>query len=295
MMKLNRRDFIKQGGALSTGLAFSSTFISGFATACEPNEKTMDTIGIQLYTLRDVLPKDPKGVLEKLASFGYKQIESYAGASGIFWGMTNKEFKKYMDDLGMTLVSSHCNIGDGFEQLAAEAGEIGVKYLICPWIGPQDTLDDFRRIADDFNAKGEICRKNGLRFAYHNHAYSFEMLEGKLPQVVMIDNTNPELVDFQLDLYWVVTAGQDPREWLRKYKSRVRLCHVKDRQKGATKPEATCTLGTGSIDYSKILATAESNGMEYYIVEQEHYENTTPLDCARDNITYLQQLKITNN
>ena len=212
----------------------------------------------------------------------------------MFWGMSNTEFKKYMDDLGMVIVSSHCDINKDFEKKAAEAAAIGMKYLICPWMGPQKKIDDFKKIADEFNKRGEICKKNGIRFAYHNHAYSFEPIDGQMGQDVMMSNTDPALVDYEMDIYWVATAGQDAEAWLKKYKNRFRLCHVKDRAKDAkaSDQDATVDLGTGSLDYPKILKTASENGMEYYIVEQEKYEGTTPLKSAEVDATYMKNLKI---
>jgi sugar phosphate isomerase/epimerase len=253
----------------------------------------LKTFGVQLYTLRDDLPKDPMGVLKQLGSFGYKQVESFEGKSGMFWGMTNKEFKAYLDELGMSIVSSHCDFRKDFERKAAEAGEIGMKYLICPYLGPQKSIDAFKKAADDFNKAGEICKKNGLRFAYHNHNYSFNKQEGQLPQDVMMQNSDPALVDFEMDIYWVVSAGADPIEWLKKYPNRFRLCHIKDRAKNAapTNFDASVDLGTGSIDFAKILAEGKKYGFQYHIVEQEKYENTTPLKSAEVDAAYLKSLK----
>ncbi|MFZ9661160.1 MAG: sugar phosphate isomerase/epimerase family protein [Chitinophagaceae bacterium] len=259
-MTQSRRQFIQNAGLLGAGAALSSFSLKylteGFANAA---------YGIQLYTLRDDLPKDPKNVIATLSRFGYKQIESFEGKQGFFWGMTNKEFKKFMDMLGMKMVSTHCDHNKEFERKAGEAGEIGMKYLICPYIGPQKTLDDYKRHADSFNKAGEICKKNGLRFAYHNHGYTFESQEGQFPQDILMKNTDPELVDFEMDIYWVVTAGANPEEWLNKYPNRFRLCHVKDRAKNAplTEHEASVDLGTGSIDFSKILKTGKEKGLKY--------------------------------
>lgn len=288
-MNYKRRDFLKLSGNVAAGLIF-------VPAACKLMGKdestgTLSTFGLQLYTLRDDLPKDPKGVLKKVAAAGYKQIEGYEGPQGLFWGMTNTDFKKYMDDLGMTYISSHCDINKDFEKKAAEAAAIGMKYLICPYKGAQKTLDDYRKIAEDFNLKGDICKKNGIRFAYHNHDYSFKALEGQIPQDVMMGITDPSTVDYEMDIYWVVTAGQDPEAWMKKYKNRFRLCHVKDRTKGATEAADTCTLGQGTIDFAKILKTAKENGMQYYIVEQEKYAGTTPLKAIEDDATYMKALK----
>ncbi len=309
-MSIDRRKFLRSSGLLASGFAFGSFACNGSA-AKEDNTETGDSakndaaniipagtslaaFGLQLYSLRDDLPKDPKGILKQVASFGYKQVESFEGKQGMFWGMSNTDFKKYMDELGLTIVSSHCDINKDFEKKAAQAGEIGMKYLICPYIGAQKTLDDYKKYAETFNKSGEICKKNGLRFAYHNHDYTFKLLEGKMPQDVLMENTNTELVDYQMDIYWVVTPGADPEAWLKKYPNRFRLCHVKDRIKGA-KPEeleASCDVGTGSIDFAKVLKTASENGMQYYIVEQERYDNSTPLKSVETDANYLKKLLI---
>jgi sugar phosphate isomerase/epimerase len=282
------------GTGLAAGAALTPAVYKFLSMENEMEEaKKIKRFGLQLYSVRDDMPKDPKGVLKQVASFGYKQVESYEHDHlGIFWGMSNTDFKSYMDDLGMTIISSHCDIEKDFEKKAAEAAAIGMKYLMCPWKGPQKSIDEFKKFADQFNQKGEICRKNGIRFAYHNHDYSFKMQDGQLPQDVMMQNTDPALVDFEMDIYWVVTGGQDPEEWIKKYPNRFRACHVKDRIKGATEHDATCVLGEGSIDFRKILKTAKSHGMEYYIVEHERYDNTTPLKAAEADAEYMKKIKI---
>lgn len=292
-MQYDRRKFIKITGGITTGLTLSSfTGTSFFDTEMEA--KKIKKFGLQLYTLRDVLPKDPKGVLKQVASFGYKQIESYEGKDGMFWGMGHTEFKQYMDELGMSIISSHCDINKDFEKKAAEAAAIGMKYLICPYKGPQKSLDNFKKFADEFNQKGEICKKNGIRFAYHNHEYSFKPMEGQLPQDVMMNSTDPLLVDFEMDMYWVTAAGEDVEAWLKKYKNRFRLCHVKDRSKTPVMDNSknSVDLGTGSMDFSRLLKTAKANGMDYYIVEQEAYPNGSSLKAAEVSAAYMKKLKI---
>jgi sugar phosphate isomerase/epimerase len=292
-MNNERRKFLKMGSNLVAGIA-----LAPFVNKLIPEETTEEAakhskkFGMQLWTVRTDLAKDPKAILKQLADDGYKQIESFEGSMGIFWGMSNTDFKKYMDDLGMTIISSHCDINKDFEKKAADAAAIGMKYLMCPYKGPQKSLDDFKKFAVEFNQKGEICRKNGIRFAYHNHDYSFKEMEGQLPQDVMMSNTDPSLVDFEMDMYWVVTAGQDPVAWLKKYPNRFRLCHIKDRKKNTTEKDASCILGEGSIDYPVIVKEAKKLGMQYYIVEQERYDNTTPMDSAKADAEYMKKLKI---
>ena len=287
---MKRNEFLKLSGGLAlAGLASKS----GFASFAGGSAK-LKNFGIQLWSVRDDLAKDPKGVLKQLSSYGYKQIESFEGAKGMFWGMSNTEFKAEMDNLGMKIIASHCDINKDFEKKAADAAAIGMKYLICPYKGPQKDLDAFKKFADEFNQKGEICKKNGIRFAYHNHDYSFVTMNGEMGQDVMMKNTDASLVDFELDMYWVVAAGQDIETWLKKYPKRFRLCHVKDRKKEAplTEKDASVVVGTGSINYPKILKTAKKHGMEYYIVEQEKWEGTTPMQAAQADAVYMKTLSI---
>jgi sugar phosphate isomerase/epimerase len=277
-------------GMLASGAALAS--IGCKTSKASSGSGKAKPYGIQLYSVRDDIPKDPKGVLKNLASYGYTQVESFEGAQGMFWGMTNKEFKAYMDSLGMTIISSHCNIAKDFEKKAAEAAEIGMKYLICPFIGPRKTVDEFKKIAEQFNAAGEVCKKNGIRFAYHNHGYSFVPVEGQLQQDVMMQNTDAALVDYEMDIYWVVTAGANPEEWMKKYPNRFTLCHIKDRGKQFDPKEgnASVDLGTGSIDFPAILKTAKATGMQYSIVEQERYDNTTPMKSAEVDAAFMKKL-----
>lgn len=305
-MTHNRRLFLKHTGMLASGIALagigcgsngsgggngdSTEAGTSGTTASKVAEHALAQFGLQLYTIRDVLPNDVKGTLQQVSSYGYKQIEGYEGGMGLWWGMTNKELKTYLDSIGLTMVASHCNVSENLDRKAGEAAEIGMQYLIQPWLGPQKTLDDYKKAADNFNKYGEVCKKNGIRFAYHNHGYSFEELEGQVPQDIFMQNTDPALVDFEMDIYWVVVPGADPVAWLQKYPNRFRLCHVKDRLKNAApgQEDASTEVGAGSIDFKKILRTAEENGMEYYIVEQERYDNGTPLEAAKKSAEYLK-------
>jgi len=293
-MQVKRREFLKTATVLGSGVALTPFANLLGCKAASASKAINENFGLQLYTLRDVLPKDPKDVLTKVASYGYKQIESYEGSQGMFWGMKNTEFKKFMDDLGMKVVSSHCDINKDFDRKAEEAGAIGMNYLICPYLGPQKSIDDFKRYADIFNQRGETCKKNGLRFAYHNHDYGFVPLEGQLPQDVMMQGTDKNLVDYEMDIYWVVTAGQDPIAWFNKYPGRFKLGHVKDRKKGAALSEknASVVLGTGEINFSELLKVAGKQGMDYFIVEQERYDNTTPLEAAKADADYMKNLRV---
>lgn len=287
-MSIKRREFLKTASLLTSGLALSGSVSSLVGCSNTKGSAAINkNFGLQLYTLRDVLPKDPQGVLKQVASFGYKQLEGYEGPQGMFWGMKNTEFKKFIGDLGMQMVSSHCNWNKDFDRKAAEAAEIGMAYLMCPYLGPNKQLDFYKKAADQFNQNGEIAKKAGIRFGYHNHDYSFKPVEGQLPQDVMMQMTNKDTVDYEMDIYWVVAAGQDPKAWFDKYPDRFRACHVKDR-----KGNESVTLGTGNIDYPSILKAGQQKSLRYFIVEQEAYTGTTPIAAAKDDAEYMKKLKV---
>lgn len=290
-MNYKRREFLKIGGSLAATFALAP--VAGKFFADETGGEKLGKFGMQLWTVKNALSKDPQGVLKQLSEDGYKQIESFEGGKGMFWGMTPADFKTYVDGLGMTVVSSHCNdiYKDSFEKKAADAGSIGIKYLISPSESGAKTIDDYKKLADRFNQCGDFCKKNGLQFGYHNHSAIFKPIDGQVPLDILLANTNKDTVTYEMDIYWVVTAKQDPEEWLKKYKGRFHLCHIKDRIKNSTEEDASCNLGDGSIDFPKIVKTAKENGMEYYIVEQERYDNTTEMDCAKADAEYLKKFK----
>jgi sugar phosphate isomerase/epimerase len=288
----NRRLFIRNGGILALSIPFmKGNIISAYDGVSLP------AIGIQLYMVREDMKKDPEGTLKKLGEMGYTQIESFGGDQGIFWGKTNKEFKLIAEKYGLNLVSSHYEgNNEGFEKTASLASEIGMKYLIYPWKGPQKSIDDFKKIAEEFNGYGAICKKHGLRFAYHPHDYPYKKVDGQLPIDVLLDQTDPDLVDYQMDIYYTVTEGLDPEYYIKKYKPRFRLCHIRDVMKvrlpaGSTE-ESACDLGEGIIDYKHLLSTALANGMQYFFVEQSRLFHETALQSAAKNERYLKYLRL---
>ncbi len=284
-MSNNRRDFLRLSAFAAAGMSIPFSGRSTMVDAFAP--KNLPAFGLQLWTVKEDMAKDAKGTLKKIAADGYKQIESFEGSNGMFWGLGHKDFKKYMDELGMKIVSAHCDIQKDFERKAAEAAAIGMKYLICPYKGPQKSIDGFKKFADEFNKSGEICKKNGIRFAYHNHDYSFQSVDGQIPQDVMITNTDKELVDFEMDIYWVVAAGADPIAYFKKYPNRFRLCHVKD-LKRTGKDHESCHLGKGTIDFKSILKAGTDNGLKYYVVEQEAFTGSNPIESAEIDAAYLK-------
>jgi sugar phosphate isomerase/epimerase len=287
----SRRSFIKNIGLLG----LSAPLINP-AELWRPARK-LPALGIQLYMVKEDMEKDTPGTLKKLGEMGYTQIESYGGSKGMFWGMSNTAFQKMANGYGLTLVSSHYNDEPvGFEKQAELAAEIGMKYLICPWKGPQKSIDKFKAFADEFNKKGEICHKHGMRFGYHPHDYPYKKVDGELPIDVLLAGTNSELVDFQMDFYYTVTEGQDPEAYIKKYSPRFKLCHMRDvlrqRLPKDSKEESACDLGQGVINYPQLLSAGLDNGMKYFFVEQSRFDNETPLQSAKVNIDYLKKLRL---
>lgn len=286
---MNRRQFVTKSSQVAALLALFPSV--SCASKMMSSNGIFTDFGIQLWTLRDIINANPKETISQIAKMGFTQIESFEGEKGIFWGMKPAEFKTFLDGEGLKIVGAHCNWKENLAQKAADVASIGGKYLACPWLGPQKTIEEYKQYADAFNKAGEICKKEGITFAYHNHDYSFKELEGQIPQQVMMDLTDPELVKFEMDMYWVVTAGIDPVAYLTKYKNRFKMCHIKDRNKNATEAFDSCTLGKGIIQYPELLKAAKANGMEYFIYEQEKYSTQGVLTDAAASAAYLKQLR----
>ena len=296
----NRRKFIQLSTALGVGAFLPFQFCSPKKereeTAVTPAicaaKGTLTAFGLQLYSVKENMAENAVETIKSIAGYGYKQIEGFDGGKGIFWGMKNTEFKSLTDDLGLDFIASHANTFENLEKQAAEASAIGMKYLICPYVGPQKKMDDFKKFADDFNKMGQVCKDNGLRFAYHNHGYTFMDLEGQVPQDYLLENTDPELVDFEMDIYWVRTAGYDPIQYLEKYPNRFTLGHVKDKDGSIDplEPNGSTLIGTGTLDFPAILRKGMDNGMKYFIVEQERFEGTNPMEAAEKNAKYMNAL-----
>ena len=290
-MSINRRSFMRNSTlAAAAGLSFPLLSKAAQATQFSETAAALP-FGIQLWTVKEDLGANAKDTLAKLSAYGYNQIESFEGPKGMFWGWKHTEFKKYMDDLGMKVISSHCNHLVNFEQKAAEAAEIGLEYLICPWKGPQKSIDGFKKAAEEFNKAGEICQKNGIRFAYHNHDYSFKPIDGLVPQEVMMKESDKALVDFEMDIYWVVAAGEDPIKWFKKYPGRFKLCHVKD-LKQTDKGHESVQIGKGSIDFPAVLKSGIKSGLTRFIIEQEAFTGTNPLESAVADAGYMRGLRV---
>jgi len=288
---MNRRDFVFKSVLLSATIG--TPIVSSARNIFNHRPSLLNNFGIQLYSVKDEMENDPKATLKKLASFGYKNLEGYESNLGLFWGMSNLELKKYLKSLDLKMIASHCNETEDLESFkfkCSQAAEIGMDYLICPWIGGERNKETFQKHAEGFNKCGQIAKTNGIKFAFHNHDYTFKKDKGMFLQDVLMENTDSELVDFEMDIYWVVASGEDPIKWFDKHPNRFKYCHVKDYLK-LEKGHETCTLGKGTIDFQKIISHGSKKGLETFIVEQESFRDTNPLEAAKDNLNYMKRLK----
>lgn len=276
-----RRQFLKHTGALTAG----SVFLSSFDMA----GKKTDNPGIQLYTVRKEMLEDAVGTLKKLAALGIKQIESAASDKGYYYGLKPVEIKKICGDLGMTLRSGHVHLDDKWQQTIEDAVLSGQEYLVCSSMPTNgQTVDNYKKVAGEFNTAGEACKKMNIKFGYHNHDYEFEEENGKVLYDVLLENTDPAFVFMELDLGWVIVPGKDPIAYFNKYPGRFLLWHLKDMD--LAKKHST-EFGKGGLDIKKMFNYSSQSGMKYFFIEQEEYTNT-PFESMEYNMNYLKNMKL---
>ncbi len=248
--------------------------------------------GLSLYTVRNEMGTDPKGTLKKVAETGYKYIEAADYKDGKFYGMTPAEFKAELDKLGMKPLSAHMSMFtlDNADQLIADVKAAGFTFFVAPVppmghfkFNPESRTISMSEELDEINGilalMGEKCKSAGLQFLYHNHGFEFEPnSKGIIPIVYMLENLDPAIVNFQMDLYWVAKAGADPVEYFNKYPGRFKIWHAKDMDaQGRFAP-----VGTGSIPFVNLLKSKKKSGMQYYIVEQDQtFDGMQPLEAIK--------------
>ena len=235
---LNRRTFLHRTGTAVLG-AYAASPLAAFSNPRRPAR--MQPVGVQLYTLLRPLDEDFTGTLETIAEIGYGELElagpypfspqpvkdgwrAMADAMGLtgsgYYGRTPEELRTLLSDLSLTAPSAHIALGTVEENLdgAIEAAQVlGHTYLVCPFLAPErrQSIDDYRRLAEVFNRAGARCQEAGIRFAYHNHCFEFGEMDGHLPYDVLLEATDPDLVQMELDLFWIAVAGFDPVDYFR--------------------------------------------------------------------------------
>ncbi|NIJ51988.1 sugar phosphate isomerase/epimerase family protein [Dyadobacter arcticus] len=289
--KISRKSFIKAGAFALTIPVFSKLSLE---------TKAASKIGLQLYTLRNDISKDLLGTLKKVAAIGYKEVELFGYNDGKFFGKTPKEFKAILGDLGLDPVSGHYGAGvdnktskgtlsNEWQRAVDDAAEIGQKYVNCAYLTEKerDTLDKYKSYVDLFNKSGEVAKKAGLQFGYHNHDFEFKQIDGQIPYDIIAGQTDPKLVKLELDLYWIVKAGLDPVALFKKYPGRFPLWHVKDMDKT---DQSFAEVGTGSIDFAKIFEARKLAGLTHFFVEQDVAKRPAieAIDISFKNVTKMK-------
>ena len=282
---MKRRAFIQ-----NTALAVAGAGLINSAWAAA-GSKYKNKVGLQLYSLRDIINKDSKAVLKMVADAGYKELETYGYNAGTLFGMPIKEYGDYVKSLGMKTVSGHYGIdllAKDWDRTCADAKSLGQEYVVVPWLNKEfySSLDVLKKTCETINKAAQVAKKNDLKMGYHNHAFEFELVEGQIMFDVMLKELDPS-VSMEMDIFWVVNAGHDPIAYFNKYPGRFHQWHVKDMDKSDKNRNAD--VGTGLIDFKPIFAAAKKSGMKHFYIEQETYPNNST-ESIKKSITNLLAL-----
>ena len=248
----------------------------------------LNRIGIQLYTVRRDLSRDVEGTLARLAEIGFREVEFAGYPQG-----TGASLRAILDRHRLTAPSSHVSLQatrTDWERTLDEAATVGQRYIVVAWLdaGERKTIDDWKRIAALFNRAAETAQSWKIRFAYHNHDFEFAAIDGKLGYDVLLGETDPKLVGFEMDLYWITKGGKDPLEYFAKYPGRFPMLHIKDMD--ATARKGFAEVGKGIIDFRRILKRARQAGVKHYFYEQDVTPGS-PFESAQVSYDYLKGLR----
>lgn len=255
-------------------------------------QKAEKSIGIQLWSVRDDMKKDAAATIKQLGEMGYAFVEAAGYADGQFYGMSPEAFSKLLNANGLSFTASHCGhplpdkeqwetTMQWWDQCIDAHARVGVKYIVQASMDKQGygSLADLKRYCDYFNAIGEKCNAKGIRFGYHNHDKEFEEVDGMVRYDYMLQNTDPDKVMFQLDLYWIMKGGKEANAYFEQYPKRFELWHVKDEKE----------LGqSGKMDFESIFKKAELAGMKNIVVEVERY-SYSPLESVERSLSFLME------
>ena len=284
---MDRRDFVAR-------LSAAALVAAGVDPSRIPHPPSrIEKIGLELYTVRDLMKNDVEGTLAKVAAIGYREVE-FAG----YFNHPPAEIRAMIDRHGLTAPAGHVPfeaIAQGWDQVIDAAHTVGNRYVVVAWIPePQRRdLDGWKRVGETFTRAGEACHNAGLTFAFHNHSYEFVPLGGQLPYDVLLAATDPALVKLEMDLFWITFGGQDPLAYFAKHPGRFPLVHVKD-MTAKPRPDIPADsvmrdVGKGSIDWKRIFARSEQAGIRHYFVE--HDSPGDALASSRASYEYLKRLE----
>jgi sugar phosphate isomerase/epimerase len=302
-MNSSRRTFLRNSAFGLGALAFASPALQSLAAV-----KYKKLVGVQLYSVREDMKRDPQATLNALAEMGYKFVEHANYINRKFYGWEAKEFRKRLDDLGIKMPSGHTVMGkahwddakndftDLWKYTVEDAAVMGQELVISPSIdmGIRKDKNLLLKYMEIFNKSGELCNKSGMRFGYHNHDFEFsEKLDGELLYDIMLNNTDSKLVAQQLDIGNMINGGGVPAEVMKKFPGRFVSMHVKDEVPSAAgheKFESTILgKGSGQIDVQALVKLGDKEGgTKHFIIEQESYQGLQPLACMKENIAIMR-------
>ena len=299
-MNTSRRTFVKSGAALIAAAAV----MPGEVLAAKKGKKGI--LGVQLYSLRDDMRKDPLGSLKKVAAMGYEYVEHANYVDRKFYGYTPREFRKVLDDLGLKMISGHTVMGpnhwdearndfsDSWKYTVDDAAVLGQRYVVSPSMdnSMRSKYDDFMHYMEIFNKCGDLCKKQGMKFGYHNHDFEFsEKLNNEKLFDIMMRAMDPDKVIVQLDMGNLYNGGAVALDVVRQYPGRFENLHVKDEiaaSEGNDKYESTI-IGKGIVNAREVIDLAtEIGGTEVYIIEQESYQGKTPMECIEEDLKVMK-------
>ena len=289
-----RRNFLKQSSLLASAAILP---ISCFSMENKPKFK----MGLQLFTIRDAMAKDPLASLKEVAALGYQDLETYGydGVKDMYYGYKSSDFKNVLEDLELTTTSGHYGFSDYFEKTPDElkrfveqcitgAKALDKNYITWPWLDPKyRNIENFKILAEKLNLIGEQVTKSGLGFAYHNHDFEFTDHHGENGYDIILKNTDPELVKLQMDMYWVAhSSKKSPEQLITDHPGRYVMWHIKDMDK-VTRDYTE--LGNGSIDYIKMLSTIDTDVLQHYYLEQGSNFAKNSMQSITDSATYFKK------
>jgi len=301
-MQTTRRTFLKNGA-----LAIAATTVLSRTVSAGEEEK--QRLGLQLYSVRADMLINPLGTLKKVAAVGYKNVEHANYVDRKFYGQRAAQFKKSLDDLGLSMPSGHTVMGkqhwdeskndftDEWKYTVEDAATVGQRFVISPWLDEslRNNMDDFKRYMEVFNKCGELCKKSGMKFGYHNHNFEFStQIDGKRLYDLILDSTNPELVIQQMDIGNMYGAGGRALELIKQYPGRFVSMHVKDEIKlpngGGMDGYESTVLGKGVLPVKEIVdAGKSSGGTVLFHVEQESYQDQTALAAVKEDFDIMKK------
>ena len=294
-----RRNFLAK-----SALAVAGTALVKMPLFATPAAKSIT--GIQLYSVRDRMTKDPAGTLKALADMGYVYVEHANYVDGKLYGYSPAEFRKLLDSLGLQMKSGHTvmrkdhwdsakkDFSDSWKKTVEDAALLGQSYVISPWLDEAIWKDRslLSEYMDVFNKSGELCKKSGMKFGYHNHNFEFKPLaDGSILYDIILKNTDPSLVIHQLDIGNMYSGGGRAMDVLKRYPGRFESMHVKDEIANPASEEKfeSTILGKGIIGTHAVVDYGKKHGgTKHFIIEQESYQGMDPLDCSKADLDIMR-------